>query len=296
MANEIVVGVDASESGLAAVRWAAGAAQARQVPLRLVSILPRWAYEMPDEGRHAEVGRWAREDAGNVLEQARAAAADGRPDLEVTTELLPGDVKAVLVDRVASAGLAVVGTRGSGGFLDLLVGSVALTVAARAACPTVVVRQDRVGPPAGRVVVAVDLAQPDPDVLDVAAEAAAARGAALHLVSAVRGVDAMVSGSAERLSDEDAWYLEQGEEGPRQVMSGLVDDLRSRYEGLEVGSELRDAHPVALLQDASADADLLVIRRRHLRSQTPFGLGSVTRGVLARSTCPVMVVPVQTNG
>src|SRR5699024_12062205 len=78
MTKEIVVGVDASDSGLAAVRWAADVAAARQAPLRLVTILPRWAYEMPDDGRYAEVGQWAREDAGNVIARARSAASDGR--------------------------------------------------------------------------------------------------------------------------------------------------------------------------------------------------------------------------
>src|SRR5699024_2380496 len=107
MTKEIVVGVDASDSGLAAVRWAADVAAARQAPLRLVTILPRWAYEMPDDGRYAEVGQWAREDAGNVIEQARAAAAEGRPDLEIDTEVLPGDVRTVLIDRVEPASLAV---------------------------------------------------------------------------------------------------------------------------------------------------------------------------------------------
>jgi len=293
MTKEIVVGVDASDSGLAAVRWAADVAAARQAPLRLVTILPRWAYEMPDDGRYAEVGQWAREDAGNVIARARSAASDGHPGLEIDTEVLPGDVKTVLVDRVEKAALAVVGTRGSGGFLDLLVGSVALTVAARAACPTVVVRRWEPTAPHDRVLVAVDVAQPDPVVLDAAAEEAHRRGAVLWLVSAVRGARDIVAGRAERLSDEDAWYLEQGDEGPRQVLAGLVQDLGSRYEGLEVDGEVRAGHPVSVLQDASGEADLLAIGRRHLRSRTPLGLGSITRGLLAQSQCPVMVVPVR---
>lgn len=290
--SEIVVGADSSESGLAAVRWAADTAARRGCRLRLVAVMPRWAWEMPDEGRHAEVGRWAREDAAQVLDQVRGVAAERRPEVEIETELVPGEVKSTLVERIDGAELAVVGTRGSGGFVDLLVGSVALTVAAKAGCPTIVVREWDGDEVAQRVLVALDLADPAAEILEFGAQEARRRNAELHLVAAVRRISDIVGGaSGEHLCEEDAWYLEQGEEGPRQVLARVVDELAARHEGLEITTELRAGHPVAVVSHLSRGADLVVMGRRRTR-QTPLGLGSVTRGVLARSQCPVAVVPV----
>jgi nucleotide-binding universal stress UspA family protein len=55
--TEIVVGVDGSESGMRAISWALHEAVLRGLPVRLVHVMPRWAFEMPETGRHAAVGR-----------------------------------------------------------------------------------------------------------------------------------------------------------------------------------------------------------------------------------------------
>src|SRR5690606_4487359 len=70
----IVVGSDGSDVSRHAVEWAAREAQLLNEPLRVVHVLQRWLFEMPETGPHAEVGRWAREDARNVVETAARQA------------------------------------------------------------------------------------------------------------------------------------------------------------------------------------------------------------------------------
>jgi hypothetical protein len=58
----------------------------------------------------------------------------------VTGRVVRGDPAQQLLERSLEARLLVVGARGLGGFIGLLVGSVSDRVAGRAACPVVVVR------------------------------------------------------------------------------------------------------------------------------------------------------------
>ncbi len=62
------------------------------------------------------------------------------PDLPVRGVVLDGHAAAVLVEQSRQATLLVVGHRGSGGFAELLAGSVAIQTAAHAYCPVVVFR------------------------------------------------------------------------------------------------------------------------------------------------------------
>ncbi|MEK8110543.1 universal stress protein [Micromonospora sp. M12] len=56
--------------------------------------------------------------------------------MPVTGEVLAGNPTTVLIRESADADLLVLGHRGRGGFPELLLGSVAVTVAAHAACPS----------------------------------------------------------------------------------------------------------------------------------------------------------------
>jgi nucleotide-binding universal stress UspA family protein len=80
----------------------------------------------------------------------------------------------LLVAASSRAGLVVLGDRGLGGFTALLVGSVAIGLAARAECPVVVVRGERPSD-AGPVVVGIDGSQISEAALAFAFEAAVTR-------------------------------------------------------------------------------------------------------------------------
>ena len=146
----IVVGVDHSAGAKEALRFAREEAELRQATLRAVHT---WQYGYIGatglEGRIPAVG------AG--LEEFRDAAAAGLdatlreaiPDLgdvKVEQRVIEGAPAAVLVEESRGADLLVVGSRGHGGFAQLLLGSVSQQCAHHAECPVVIVRskaQDR---------------------------------------------------------------------------------------------------------------------------------------------------------
>jgi nucleotide-binding universal stress UspA family protein len=142
----IVVGVDGSEGGRAALDFAAGEAALRGAPLRIVS-----AWQVPVVTPHArdlaapplDVATWdaLRVRAQEVADDALAAVEELHPSLEAETLAVQGQPADALLDQSADAALIVVGRRGLGGFRSLLLGSVSQQVVQHATCPVVVVNQ-----------------------------------------------------------------------------------------------------------------------------------------------------------
>ena len=59
---------------------------------------------------------------------------------------------------------------------------------------------------------------------------------------------------------------------------------------VEIRTRCTDGHPVQVLALESAEADLVVVGGRGRTQFTPLLLGSVARGLLHHSKCPVAVV------
>lgn len=134
----VVVGVDDSEQSLAAIAWAAGEAGRRGVPLVAVHAWRAWPW-LTD----SLVG-WSVQDAslGVGLEQmvkdlCAPYLADGQ---ELVTRVEIGHPAVKLVEASDEASLVVIGSRGRGGVLGLLLGSTSREVMRQARCPVVVVR------------------------------------------------------------------------------------------------------------------------------------------------------------
>jgi len=81
--------------------------------------------------------------AREELEEAVAALRISHPDLLVTAEFTHGHPVPELVEASKEADLLVVGSRGYGGFLGLLLGSVSQHCAAQAHCPVLIHRGSR---------------------------------------------------------------------------------------------------------------------------------------------------------
>jgi nucleotide-binding universal stress UspA family protein len=73
------------------------------------------------------------------LAEVMAAVADDVGGVKVTSRCVVGPAAATLIDASQHADLLVVGRRGHGGFVSLVMGSVAQQVAAHAHCPVVIV-------------------------------------------------------------------------------------------------------------------------------------------------------------
>lgn len=134
----VVVGVDGSDHAGRALDWAAGEALLRRTPLRVVHA---WQLPAVLEGAWMADQRYIDEVEGAaelVLQEAvdRARQA-GVVDVEGQRGL--GPAVPALVDAAADASVLVVGTRGTGGFRGLLLGSVGRAAVHTAPCPVVVV-------------------------------------------------------------------------------------------------------------------------------------------------------------
>ena len=143
--NTIVVGVDHSEHGKRALRFALEEAKLRDAKLRVVHA---WQYgtigatgiegfSTPAVGADVKNVREAAEEALEATLRESLADTDS---VEIEPRLVEGRPAHVLVNESRDADLVVVGSRGHGGFTELLLGSVSQQVSHHAACPVVIVR------------------------------------------------------------------------------------------------------------------------------------------------------------
>ena len=136
-AGHVIVGVDGSEVSEAAISFAFEEAATSRVGLTALH-----AWEWPDQHLDAHDGLWAaaQEAEEAVLAERLAGWTEKYPDVEVTRVTRRADPAGALVDESAGAALTVVGSRGSGGFKGLLLGSVSHAALQYADSPVAVVR------------------------------------------------------------------------------------------------------------------------------------------------------------
>ena len=132
----IVVGVDGSECGDGALRFALDEARLRGADVRAVLAwsMPYYEFPIPVEG--IESGAVALLD-GSV---DRVVAGESEPVPAIARIVSEGQSSAVLVEQSKDAELLVVGSRGHGGLASLLLGSTSLQCAHHASCPIAIVR------------------------------------------------------------------------------------------------------------------------------------------------------------
>jgi nucleotide-binding universal stress UspA family protein len=140
----IIVGVDGSDHSRLALGWAMREAAQHQVPLTVMTVRPApvrpatrifWAVpDLPENSHNPDLTRKA---VQQFVDQV--ATETGVTVREITVIVATGDVAEELVRASRDADLLVVGSRGSGGFAKLLMGSVSSQVTHHAACPVVVV-------------------------------------------------------------------------------------------------------------------------------------------------------------
>jgi hypothetical protein len=178
----VVVGVNGTAAGLAAVRLAAREAVSRGT---LLSVVHAFTWNEAED-RHT---------ASRVVEEAVITAKRSTPGVDVRGHLVDGPAGSVLRRFSRTATILVVGD-------DLAVtghppaGSALLEVVTQAWCPVVVARVPR--PPAGRVLAAVDGSGPSVLALRFAAEMAR-RG---HPLDVAHVIGAGGEDAGRRLLDE----------------------------------------------------------------------------------------------
>jgi nucleotide-binding universal stress UspA family protein len=281
----VVAGVDGSPPAAAAARYALDEARRRSAPLHLVTAVP------PPPGRTAAV--LGPDDLASLLRRrgdrvalavadTLAAAAGGVP---VTTRVVIGAAVDVLSAASPRAQLIVLGSRGVGGVVGLLLGSTAGRVVAQASCPVVVLPGDSdVDVRERRTVVAgVEGGDGDDDVLAFAFAEAAGRGTDLLVVHAWQEVDLDAPlRTAGPLADWDGVVADE-----ERVLAEALAGWRAKEPDVPVRAAVVRRRTAPALIAAAMTAELLVVGHREGRF-----LGSTTHSVLNRASCPIAVVPI----
>ena len=136
MTKRIVVGVDGSDHGNAALRWAVDEAKAHAA-----EIIAVFAWQMPLIGIPGAFDREEMEKlCMNFLEDTVAAVVPA-PQVPITKLVAHGDVSASLIEAAKNADMLVLGSRGRGGFAGLKLGSVSSECVQHAECPVVIIKQ-----------------------------------------------------------------------------------------------------------------------------------------------------------
>lgn len=285
----VVVGIDASDAAISAVRFAADEAHLRSAPLRIVHAL-RWPFGRATEPwPDVDGAGLMRSGADAVVQAAVESVADLLPADRVTGEVADGGPTTVLLSASAHAQLLVVGSRGSGGVAGLLVGSTASGVVAHADCPVVVLPDETAAlvPDRRSVVVGVEGHPEDEEVLAFAVAEAIARGTDVLAVHAWQ--DVVLEAAFRSVGPLVDWAGVLAEE--QLLLSEALVGWREKEPGLTLREAVVRDRPARALVAAALTAALLVVGRHPHRT-----LGSATYGVVHRATCPVAVVPVGRAG
>ncbi|MET8308068.1 universal stress protein [Micromonospora sp. NPDC005173] len=285
MNRPVVVGVDGSPSSLVAAEHAARAALLRSRPLLLVhGYLHPLGYGVPLNPYDLGVPAPS-EEAQKMLERTAADLADRWPGLDVEVRQVAGGPGATMVEASRRAELVVVGSRGLGGFVGLLLGSVGGQVAAHAHCPVLVVRPDEQPIPVNEpVLVGVDGSESSRLAAQYGADEAALRDVPLVLVH-VGPPDGDRPVPDEVEESQAAYHAEAV-----RLLADASTAVRADHPGLVVREHpVRAAGTAQGLIEASGGASLLVVGTRGRRGFTGLLLGSVSQAAIQHAHCPVLV-------
>jgi nucleotide-binding universal stress UspA family protein len=286
----VIVGVDGSEGGRHALHWAAGEADRRRQPLRVMH-----AVDFPD--RPLGPATASEPDTMVGLDEARRIVADaladvGRtwPDVDISGDWIVGTPWAVLTRAATRADLIVIGAHGRGQPWSARMGSVAADVAHRAIGPVVVVRagsrRRHAEHPHG-IVLGVDGSETSLNATDFAFAAASARQLPLTVVHAVWDSAPEPRVVSPREPTRTSRPL-NGAEPPD--IDDTIAGGREDYPDVGVVTRYENGRPAQVLADLSAGADLLVVGARGQGTTGDLLLGSVSRNALQLAPCPVAVV------
>lgn len=135
MTYKVVVGVDGSQHGDAALRWALAEAEAHDG-----EVVAIFAWQMPFVSNPAAFDRAELEQAGKDFIVNRVSSVAPTPAVPLTPLVAEGDPAEALVTASQDADLLVVGTRGRSPFMGAILGAVSLRCATGARCPVALIK------------------------------------------------------------------------------------------------------------------------------------------------------------
>lgn len=242
------------------------------------------------------------------LESMRAAlATDVEPlraaGLAVEPVVLVGRPASIIVERARRqrADLIVIGSRGRGPIVSMLLGSVSAEVAGHAPCPVLVARTATIG----RAIVALDGTPGADRVLDAAIASPLLAGRQVTVVSVapsrVPTAGVMFSGG---YGVPIGWY-EESVMSFREELERAARNAVARFAavGIDATYSIAEGDPAATLIEVArrGAADLIVVGTHGRTGLARLVLGSVARNVLLHTHASVLVLhgaedPVESEG
>jgi nucleotide-binding universal stress UspA family protein len=215
------------------------------------------------------------------------------PDLDVRVRVEPGSAVETLLQESETAAAVILGSRGSGGFPTLLLGSTTLHVTALAQCPVIAIPGPTAHPgPARRgVVVGVDGSAASEAAIEYAFQSASELDEPLTAVHSWFDSMAQLGVSAPGfyypMAAQDELLIQTEE---RLLLAESMAGWSEKYPEVAVEQTTVHQHPVQALVEASEQASLLVVGSRGRGTMRSLTLGSVSHGVLHHATGPVAIV------
>lgn len=286
----VVVGIDGSPASLEAVAVAGREARMRATGLRVVHAFFRPMMRAPlDPFSMGPPEGGLRSQALELVDEAVRHAREAEPDVVTEGAAVTGDTLPVMVEESRGAALAVVGSRGLGAFVGLLLGSTAVQLAAHSHCPVLVVRG--AGDPAreGPVVAGVDGSGAGDAAIEFAFAEAAMRGTGIVAVHAWSPWKVEVPPPQDPAAPyaSGAGDLAANEE---RLLAEALAGRQERYPDVSVDRRVLRGGPREALIEASREAGLVVVGARGRGGFTGMLLGSVSQALLHHADCPVAVV------
>lgn len=282
----ILVGVDGSRESDAAVRWAAGEAVLRDIPVTLMHVIAPIVVSWPVRYLEASYAQWQEENAKHVIEQAQKTlhATAGESTLPAVRALIRHDgIVTEMAAASTEAAMVVVGSRGMGPVGGAVLGSVSRSLLNHAHCPITVVKADA-AQPSGRkspVLLGIDGSPASEAATAFAFDEASRRGVdlvALHAWSDV-GVFPVVGMDWHQYEDEGY-----------EILGERLAGWQEQYPDVMVRRRIVCDRPARWLIDEARRAQLVVVGSRGRGGLTSMLLGSVSTAVAESATAPVTVV------
>ena len=283
--NRLVVGFDGSETSHLTAKWAAGEAELRGLGLTLVNAL------IPPTsggtfGPGMAVGLDTLEDIRKAAQSAldEVAAALPGPDIQSIVQI--GSPTGVLLEASQTAALIVVGSRGHGGFKELLLGSVSSQLVAHADCPVIVMRHET-DAANDRLVVGIDGSPSSNAALSFAFATASLHKWKLVAVHAwdVPSFDLVIMPGTPVPTDFTGIN-----DSEVRLAAEVLAGFEAEYPDVETAQLVKRGNAVKAILEASPSTAMIVVGTRGHGQVVSSVLGSVSHGVIHKAKVPVAVV------
>ena len=287
----IAVGIDGSPESMVAARWAADEAERRHLSLRLLHAYATTPLiGVPAYGVPSDINSGLIEAGTDALARAVADVEKSHPSVGFTAELVKSDPRPALIEASATSLLTVIGRSGGGRIPEVVLGSVALHVAAHGRSPVAVVAAHTPAPSNGPVVLGVNGSAVSEDAVAYAFDEASRRHAKLDAVLAWDDLAMHGLGGGKR----SMAAMEDDEE--HVVLAEQLAGWRDKFPDVEVNQIVVRGKPAdAILRYAQGLAagsgpQLIVVGSRGRGGLTGLLLGSTSQRLICHSTWPVVVV------